>query len=275
MNGRAPLAPDQLLAHADAALRSALLSVAHRPLPRPARAAAGAAYLDLWVCDRLLSAEGDSASAGAGFLVPRLLLEAVDGLAPWVDPGPGHRSRAVREFRRRAALLGDATWHGDQAGRPAAVITRLARLPRGEDRLSRPLTPVPPGALPAELRTLLADLEPERRELIAECARTADESGAGDWSRADRYALLTAAAACLDGWRRRTLRRGRLLADRARLRGALSRLVVRLDRAPAGSDAELSAAVFPQAVEYCRASGVVVGGGRRPDRRWVGEPVGG
>ncbi|MEE1758267.1 MULTISPECIES: type I polyketide synthase [unclassified Streptomyces] len=233
--------PARLAAHAGTALRCALRAAADRPPSRRARAAAGAAYLDLWVCGRLLRAD----PVAARHLVPRLLLESVDGLVVLLGPDLSCDSGPGAEYRRRARFLADAMWHADHTEHLTAVTARLPRLARGDDRLSRPLAP---------LRHLtLSVLEQERRHLLTTCAAATarygrDQGGtdsAGDArhrAAADRYALLTAAAACLDDPQPGDGR------ARARLTGALSRLALRLDRDPDGSDTVRCAAVFDEVI---------------------------
>ncbi|MEX2985750.1 hypothetical protein [Streptomyces sp. C36] len=262
--------PERLLAHADAALRSAMAAATARTPPRLAKAAAGAAYLDLWACERLLRADGGIRSASARFLVPRLLMESVDGLTVLLGTELHRASRASAEYRRRARLLGEAMWHPDHEERLMAVVERLSLPLYGDDRLSRPMTSVRPMSLPTALHRMLDDLERERRQLIDDCALSEGSPTARDWARADRYALLTAAAACVDDWERRKGHRQHRLADLTRLVGALSRLAVRLDREPAGPDAELSGALFDEADLYCRTSSVVVRTARSAARQLVG-----
>ncbi|MFG2552073.1 hypothetical protein ACGFWF_19310 [Streptomyces sp. NPDC048581] len=159
--------------------------------------AVGACYLDLWICDRLLRHDGGNRSAAARCLVPVLLLEGVGGIAPVLGARLHRPDVAAVEYRRRRRVLVRAvrerspqTW--ERLGQ------RLARIATGEDRLARPLTPVRGRGLPQPLAELVGLLEAERRELAAVGA----ESVGGEPPHAllERCALLTAAAACLDGW---------------------------------------------------------------------------
>jgi hypothetical protein len=241
--------PARLVVHADLALRGALAAVAGTEPSRLGRAAAGAAYLDLWVGDRLLRADGGNHSATARFLLPRLLMESVDALSVLLGAQAQRNTGPGAAYRGHARRLHQAMWHPDHRARLDAVTARLDGPPTGEDRLARPLTSVRPAALPLDLHALLDELERERRAVVAACALA--PASAGAWALADRYALLTAAAACLDGWRG-TGRGRRITTDRDRLVAALSRIAIRLGLEPVGPDTELSGALFDEAVAHCR-----------------------
>ncbi|MFH9403971.1 hypothetical protein ACH4JS_30055 [Streptomyces sp. NPDC017638] len=243
--------PAQLMLHADMALRSALAAVAGTEPARLGRAAAGAAYLDLWVGDRLLRADGGNHSAPARFLLPRLLMESADALSVLLGAQAQSNEGPGAAYRGHARRLHQAMWHPDHRARLDAVTARLDGPPTGEDRLARPLTSVRPAALPLDLHALLDELERERRAVVGACAPAPARASAGAWALADRYALLTAAAACLDGWRGAGRGR-RITTDRVRLVAALSRIAVRLGLEPVRPDTELSGALFDEAVAHCR-----------------------
>ncbi|WTO34008.1 hypothetical protein OG399_39300 [Streptomyces achromogenes] len=243
--------PAQLMVHADLALRSALAAVAGTEPSRLGRAAAGAAYLDLWAGDRLLRADGGNHSAVARFLLPRLLMESVDTLSVLLGERAQRNTGPGAAYREHARWLHQAMWHPDHRARLDAVTARLDGPPTGEDRLARPLTSVRPAALPLDLHALLDALERERRAVVGACALAPERDPAGNWALADRYALLTAAAACLDGWRGAGRGR-RITSDRDRLVAALSRIAIRLGLEPVGPDTELSGALFGEAVAHCR-----------------------
>lgn len=195
---RGPLEPARLLGHATAALHMVVAAVPGTAVPGAAASdALGACYLDLWICDRLLRHDGGDRSAAARCLLPVLLLEGVGGIAP-VLGARLHRPDAVAvEYRRRRRLLVRAvrersplTWEG--------LGHRLARVAAGDDRLARPLTAVRDRGLPQPLAELVGLLEAERRELVAAGIEPAGQEPPR--GLLERCALLTAAAACLDGW---------------------------------------------------------------------------
>lgn len=225
-----PVPPRQLVRHAAAALAAVLAAEGDAA----ADDAVSACYLDLWVCDRLLLRAGEHAPA-ARHLVPVLLLDGVGGLAAVLGERLHRADAAATEYRRRRRLLVRAArerspriWE-QLALRPAAIAA-------GEDRLARPLTPVRHRALPRPLAELVERLEAERRGLAARCARWGDD-GTPDAEPdgtvlavlAEQLAVLTAAAACLDGWHGSGPTAPGIAVQRARLCGALYRLASRLE----------------------------------------------
>ncbi|MFF8865158.1 hypothetical protein ACF08B_24215 [Streptomyces sp. NPDC015139] len=231
--GLGPLEPRRLVEHAEAALEVVVGAVGGPATGRLGRVpsdAVGACYLDLWICDRLLRHDGGGRSAAAQCLVPLLLLEGVGGLAAALGAGLHRPEPAAVEYRRRRRVLVRAARERSPQvwGR---LARRMDRLAAGEDRLAHPLTAVRHRALPRPLPELVGGLEEERHRLAAAVAR--EPAADVRYGPAERYALLTAAAACVDGWQPRdtgvhdtTLGIG---ARRARLCGALCRLSVRLD----------------------------------------------
>lgn len=218
------------VAAANAEAQSALRAVVHAvavAAPRPAtpreRSAVAGAYAGLWTCRRLAEASQGPGGAApvAAYLAPRLLLDGADGLAAALGDrlyGSGASSAA---YRRHVRKLAEIAATPGAAARTREVAARLPALVSGDDRLARPLTAVSASALARPLRELVGALEEERRAVVA---RVADPGPAGIWALADRYALLSAAAVCLDGWRMPGAPRRRRSGDRMCLVGALSRL---------------------------------------------------
>ncbi|MFJ8469283.1 hypothetical protein [Streptomyces swartbergensis] len=218
---------------AESALRAVVHAVADGPGLPPtarARAAVAGAYADLWICRRLAeAARTPSGTAGAevvaGYLAPRLLLDGADGLGAALGErlhSPEPPFAAYRQHVRRLAALAGAP---GAAARTRAVAARLPLVADGDDRLARPLTAVPATALVQPLRARVGALE-EERQRVSE--RVVDPGPAGVWALTDRYALLTAAVVCLDGWRVPGSPRRRRSSDRMCLTGALSRLAAGL-----------------------------------------------
>ncbi|MGA5128292.1 hypothetical protein ACPCTO_00570 [Streptomyces olivoreticuli] len=218
--------------HAEAALRAALCAAregggALPPDSPVTRDAVCGAVVDLWTAGRLLAVRGPE-SATARHVLPRILLEGTEGLAAVLGTRLHEQGDCAGEFNRHARALAEAA---RQAGDPrlaARVAEALPGVADGGDRLARPLTGVRPAVLPAVLAPAVTELEAERLALAAAC-RTLAAGGAVP-PLADRYALLTAAAACLDRWRHRRAGHGTLTGDRARLVGALERIAARLGR---------------------------------------------
>ncbi|GAA4915025.1 hypothetical protein GCM10023237_39070 [Streptomyces coeruleoprunus] len=193
--------------------------------PASVRTAIAVAHTSLWTCRRLQYAalECEAAAAVAGYLGPRLLLDGAYGLADALTT----RGRAADRLHARVRRLEAAA--GAPGARARAVAERLRALAHGEDRLARPLTAVPPQALTQPLGALVHHLEEARSALLhrmaALYAPDAEDIGHdGRWALADRYALLTAVAAALDGWRVPGAPRSRLSGDRMCLVAALTRL---------------------------------------------------
>ncbi|WP_405937234.1 hypothetical protein OG338_11530 [Streptomyces sp. NBC_00726] len=222
---------------ARAAMHAAVRAVVAGGTSDRARAAIAGAQADLWACDRLSDAaeHAPEAAAVAPYLVPRLLLDAVDGLTPALGPLLLSPDESAAEYRHHVRVLAALTGAPGAAGRMNAVAARLPFLAACDDRLAAPLTSVRTSALAPPLGTLVQALEEERRAVALRAIdlATPDEAEAGSrraesWGLADRYALLTAAAACLDEWRGPAGPRRRGAGSRACLIGALSRIAAGL-----------------------------------------------
>ncbi|MGW2560892.1 hypothetical protein ACWCXB_16930 [Streptomyces sp. NPDC001514] len=224
------------LVAAEAALHAVIEAVTGtgRPGAR-ARAAIAGSYADLWACRRLAYAAADSAAAAAvaRYLAPRLLLDGADGLAAALGAQLHAPDGPAAHYRHQVRRLEAAVAAPGAAGRTREVAARLPALAGGDDRLARPLTAVPSQALARPLNSLVRGLE-DARAAVVHATQVPGDGGPGVWALADRYALLTVAAACLDGWRAAGSSRSRVSGDRICLVAALDRLAVGLGVRAAG-----------------------------------------
>ncbi|MFB6439901.1 hypothetical protein ACFCVY_24475 [Streptomyces sp. NPDC056411] len=237
------------LFHAGAALAATVCrihrdGVRDRPDAR-VRAAVGGTYADLWACTRLTRAGEvrESAATVARYLVPRILLDAADGLAAAWGDWFHEDSELAADHRHHVGRLADIAAAPGAGKRLRDVAARIPSLATGDDRLAHPLTAVPPAALRAPLGRLVRALEDERRAVLRAAASAAQTSlvdgrfaaadDPGLWALADRYALLALAAECLDGWRLPSTSQARPPGDdRACLTGELARIAAGLGLAP-------------------------------------------
>ena len=131
------LAPSMAVGCADTALRMALTGPQVRT--KTARRAVGSAFLDLLICDSLLltalrtlhlaPAESSLGTAAAKYLVPKLLREAVAGLAPAAAAGPGRQALATLRKQARD-VAGLPPGHTGTAASLAAILPQLPTLAR-------------------------------------------------------------------------------------------------------------------------------------------------
>lgn len=268
------------LTAAESALHAVIEAVtaAGRPSAR-ARAAVAGAYADLWACHRLghAAVERPAAAVVARYLSPRLLLDGADGLAAALGARLHETGGPAARYRDQVRRLETAASAPGAAARTRDVAARLPALAAGDDRLARPVTAAPAQALPRALGSLVRVLEEERAELVVRATALTrpdgpgnDGGGPGPWALADRYALLTAAAACLDGWRVPGSPRLRRSGDRICLVAALHRLVIGLSRAvPTRAATEWRDEVYEVAV----ALGGPPAAGAGPTRSPFGRPA--
>ncbi|XUL92259.1 acyl-CoA dehydrogenase [Streptomyces galilaeus] len=171
-----PLIPAMALGCADTALRTAVALAGSggaqgvRPLDaRYTRAAVADAFLDLLLCDCLLLAairslhvvpgESSMPTAAAKYLVPRVLQEASDGLAPILGLRVHREEGAYGTFRKHLRdLAGMPPGHAGAAASLASLLPQLPSLARHSwsgagpapdalFHLRGPLPPWDPGAL--------------------------------------------------------------------------------------------------------------------------------